>query len=166
MRAGVAFGSNVGERLSNLRAARERLERSPNVAPPILASAVYETEPVDCEPGAGPFLNAVVEIGFAGQPAELLQVMREIERDLGRPAAHAKNTSRTIDLDLLYFGAEQITTTDLQVPHPRIADRRFVLEPLAAIRGALILPGHDQPVATLLARCHSQDGLVRFAYEW
>ena len=166
MRAAIAFGSNVGDRLSNLRAARERLERAASAEPPILASAVYETEPVDCEPGAGPFLNAVIEIGFAGVPAELLRVTREIERELGRPATHAKNTSRTIDLDMLYFGAEQIRTVELQLPHPRIAGRAFVLQPLADICPELVLPGQEESVAALLARVQHAERLVRFASEW
>ena len=68
MRTAVALGSNIGDRLENLRAARKAIFDLANVKPPILSSAVYETEPVGCEPGAGKFLNAVVEFEYEGDP--------------------------------------------------------------------------------------------------
>jgi 2-amino-4-hydroxy-6-hydroxymethyldihydropteridine diphosphokinase len=166
MRAGIAVGSNLGDRLANLRAARARLQRLASGEPPVLASHVYETAPVGCEPGAGPFLNAVVEIEFAGEAAELLGRLREIEAELGRPAAHPKNVSRMIDLDLLYFGNEQSSTSELVLPHPRLHERRFVLQPLADIRSDFVLPGHNEPVAALLARLDGEQPLVSIASEW
>ncbi|MEP6956060.1 MAG: 2-amino-4-hydroxy-6-hydroxymethyldihydropteridine diphosphokinase [Chthoniobacterales bacterium] len=104
MRAGIALGSNLGDRLAQLSAARLQLSALPEVQPPILASPVYETEPVGCEPGAPPFLNAVVEVDYDGDPYTLLAALRQIEAALGRPAVHARNASRTLDLDLLYLG--------------------------------------------------------------
>ena len=166
MRAGIALGSNLGDRLAGLRTARDRLQGLPASAPPLLASAVYETEPVGCETGAGPFLNAVVEIGFDGKPTELLEMLRTIEQDLGRPPAHEKNTSRTIDLDLLYCGPLRMETSELQLPHPRMHERRFVLQPLADIRPDLILLGQTEPVEELLRRLPAEEGLVRYARQW
>ncbi|CAN5161586.1 2-amino-4-hydroxy-6-hydroxymethyldihydropteridinediphosphokinase [soil metagenome] len=165
-RAGIALGSNLGDRLGNLRAARRQLRLLSRAESPVLASAVYETEPVGCEPGAGAFLNAVVEIGVGGEPQELLRQLRRIEQELGRPPEHAKNTSRTLDLDLLYFGAEQISTGVLQLPHPRLHERRFVLQPLADIRADLVLPGQMESVGELLARLGPTPPLVRSATEW
>ena len=166
LRAGIALGSNLGDRLASLRAARAQLQNLPVAEPPLLASAVYETEPVGCETGAGAFLNAVVEIGFTGEPTELLAILRAIEQELGRPAAHEKNTSRTIDLDLLYCGSLRVDTAELQLPHPRMHERRFVLQPLAEIRPRLILPGQTESVVQLLRHLAVEPGLVRYAGQW
>ena len=79
MRTAVAFGSNIGDRLENLRAARTAILGLSNVKPPIVSSAVYETEPVGCEPGAGKFLNAVVEFEYDGDLEPLLEQLIQIE---------------------------------------------------------------------------------------
>jgi 2-amino-4-hydroxy-6-hydroxymethyldihydropteridine pyrophosphokinase len=104
MRTAVALGSNLGDRLENLRAARKAILGLSNVKPPILSSAIYETDPVDCEPGANKFLNAVIEFNYEGGPASLLEELIRIEEARGRKRAHPKNVSRTIDIDLLYCG--------------------------------------------------------------
>ena len=83
MRTAVALGSNIGDRIENLRAARNSILDLPNVKAPIFPSAVYETEPVGCEPGAGKFLNAVVEFEYEGDPARLLGQLIQIEEALG-----------------------------------------------------------------------------------
>src|SRR6185437_9004384 len=97
MRVGIALGSNLGDRLENLRAAREAVthlagDRS------LLSSAVYETEPVGCEPGAGKFLNAVVELEYDDDPQRLFEQLIQIEEGLGRKRDHPRNVSRTIDI--------------------------------------------------------------------
>ena len=166
MRAGIALGSNLGDRLETLRGARAAIERLPKVEGPMRASSIYETEPVDCEPGAPTFLNAVIEIGYTGAPEELLQELRGIEAALGRPAAHARNTSRTVDLDLLYFGEKTIARLDLVLPHPRMHERRFVLEPLCEIRPDLVLPQQTESVAELLQKLPATPPLVRMASGW
>src|SRR4051812_22971782 len=102
MRAGIALGSNVGDRLGNLNAARGEILNLPGVRPPIFNSPIYETEPVDCEPGAASFLNAVIDLAYDGNPHDLFGRLREIEVALGRARDHQKNMSRPIDLDLLY----------------------------------------------------------------
>jgi 2-amino-4-hydroxy-6-hydroxymethyldihydropteridine diphosphokinase len=166
MRAGVAIGSNLGERLANLRNARKEIVGLRNVFPPLRASAVYETEPVGCDTGAAKFLNAAIEFEYAGQAQNLLHELAAIEKRLGRPATHARNASRTIDLDLLYFGELEIETADLQLPHPRIAGREFVLRPLADITPDLILPRQTESVAMLLRQITSSGAVVRVAAEW
>src|SRR4030095_11065754 len=105
-----------------------------DVKPPVLSSALYETEPVGCEPAAEKFLNAVVEFDYEGGPTRLLERLFKIEETLGRKRNHRRNLSRTIDLDLLYYGDEQIKDERLQLPHPRLHLREFVLRPLADIR--------------------------------
>lgn len=165
MRAGIALGSNLGHRLSNLLRAREQIARLSSDRE-LAASPIYETDPVDCESNAPSFYNAVIEIDYAGSPSELLAELRAIEEQLGRPANHARNTSRTIDLDLLYFGDEQIDTPNLRLPHPRLHDRRFVLAPLAEIRPELLLPNETATVAELLATLPESPPVVRASEQW
>ncbi|MFL6537166.1 MAG: 2-amino-4-hydroxy-6-hydroxymethyldihydropteridine diphosphokinase [Chthoniobacterales bacterium] len=165
MKAGIALGSNVGDRLHNLRRAREAIARLATNGETI-GSPIYETEAVNCERDAPPFYNAIVELHYAGSPCELLRHLRTIEAELGRPADHPRNQSRTIDLDLLYFGEEQIDTPELRLPHPRLHERRFVLAPLADIRADLVLPNQSGSVAELLARLDDPARVVRANEQW
>jgi 2-amino-4-hydroxy-6-hydroxymethyldihydropteridine diphosphokinase len=166
MRTGVALGSNLGDRLANLRAVRTAVVDLGGVEPPILSSAIYETEPVDCEPGAEKFLNAVLEFDYEGDPAGLLRELTGIERALGRPPGHARNVSRQIDIDLLYLGQVKIDSAQLQLPHPRMHLRRFVLEPLADVRPDLILPSQTKNVSELLAQFPQSGKVVRLKNDW
>ena len=166
MRNAVAIGSNIGDRFENLRAARKAIFDLPPVRPPILSSAVYETEPVGCEPGAGKFLNAVVEFEYDGDPARLLEKLIQIEEALGRKRDHRQNVSRTIDIDLLYCGNQRINIERLQLPHPRLHLREFVLRPLADIRPDLILPGHTKSIQELLAEGEQSGDVIRSAEHW
>ena len=117
----------------------------------LAVSPFYETEPVDCPPGSGAFLNGVAIMEWQGGPHELLERLREIECALGRPAQREWHAPRPLDLDILYAGEAVMDTPDLILPHPRIAQRRFVLEPLADVRPGLVLPGQTRTVAELLA---------------
>ena len=166
MRTAVALGSNLGDRLENLRAARKAIVGLANVKPPILCSAVYETEPLDCEAGAGEFLNAVVEFEYEGDLANLLEQLVGIEQALGRRRDHPRNVSRTIDIDLLYCGDQQIDKERLQLPHPRMHLRKFVLRPLADIRPNLVLPGQKKNVGELLTEFNQSGDVVCFAESW
>lgn len=166
MRVGVALGSNLGERLANLRNARKDIAALRGALPPLRSSAIYETDPVGCEKGAAKFFNAVIEFGFAGEAPDLLEQLSAIEKLWGRPGAHPKNVSRTIDLDLLYFGELEIETVDLQLPHPRITEREFVLRPLADIRPDLILPKQTEAVGVLLLQFPDATAVVRLDLEW
>src|SRR5215472_5372455 len=151
MRTAVALGSNIGDRLENLRAARRAIFDLANVKPPIISSSVYETEPVGCEPGARKFLNAVVEFEYEGDPVRLLEQLIQIEEALGRKRNHLQNVSRNIDIDLLYCGDQRINDKRLQLPHPRLHLRTFVLRPLGDIRPNLVLLGDKKIVSNLLA---------------
>jgi 2-amino-4-hydroxy-6-hydroxymethyldihydropteridine diphosphokinase len=166
MRVAVAIGSNLGERLANLRNARKDIAALAGALPPMRSSGIYETEPVGCEKGAAKFLNAAIEFGYAGEALDLLRKLAGIEKMLGRPATHPRNVSRTIDLDLLYFGDLEIESADLQLPHPRIPEREFVLRPLADIRPDLILPKQSEPVSALLLQFTDATAVVRVDLEW
>jgi len=166
MRTTVALGSNLGDRLENLCAARKAILNVPNVTPPIFSSAIYETEPVGCEAEAGKFLNAVVEFEYQGDPATLLEQLIGIEEALGRKRDHPQNVSRTIDIDLLYCGDRRINDERLQLPHPRLHLRTFVLRPLADIRPDLVLSGETNTVSDLLADFKDSGAVVRFAESW
>ena len=166
MRVGVALGSNLGDRLRNLQHARAAIQALPDVASPFLASSVFITAPVDCEKDAGDFLNAVIEFDYHGNAQHLLKELRQIEASLGRPTRHARNQSRTIDLDLLYAGDMQISDKHLEIPHPRMAGREFVLQPLAQIRPEMILPGGTAPVSELLAALPKTDRLRALTNDW
>jgi len=166
MRAGVALGSNLGDRLAQLRRARRAIEKLPGVSRAILASALYETDPVGCEPDAAKFLNAAIEFQYDGEAQDLLRELAAIEAAYGRPERHPKNSSRTVDLDLLYFGDTELETAELQLPHPRLAERAFVLRPLSEIRPDLILPKQDASVKELLARLPDAPAVVRRDLKW
>jgi 2-amino-4-hydroxy-6-hydroxymethyldihydropteridine diphosphokinase len=166
MRVGVALGSNLGDRLANLRAARLAMVDLPGIRPPILFSSIYETEPVDCEPDANQFFNAVLEFDYEGDPQNLLRNLKAVESSLGRPEDHARNVSRSIDIDLLYAAELQLDEERLHLPHPRMHLRRFVLAPLAEIRPDLVLPNQTKTVGQLLANLDDPAGVVRREDQW
>ena len=166
MRTGLALGSNLGERLANLRAARQSIVNLCDVKPPVLSSPIYETEAVDCEPGAAKFLNAVLEIEYDGDPSDLLEQLVSAEESLGRERDHARNVSRKIDIDLLYAGDLRVENERLQLPHPRMHLRKFVLQPLADIRPDLVLPDETKTVHELLAQIKDSTKVIRFAETW
>ncbi|MES2923627.1 MAG: 2-amino-4-hydroxy-6-hydroxymethyldihydropteridine diphosphokinase [Verrucomicrobiota bacterium] len=150
-RAGIALGSNLGDRPANLQAARDCLREIATPGEPFLQASNYQTEPLLCPPGSPQFYNSAVEIDFKGDAFELLELTQAIEKRLGRTGTPERNAPRVIDVDLLYFGDEIIDTETLELPHPRIGERRFVLQPLAEIRPELVLPGQTRSIAELLA---------------
>jgi 2-amino-4-hydroxy-6-hydroxymethyldihydropteridine diphosphokinase len=166
MKTAVALGSNLGDRLENLRAARRQIIELNWIRPPVLSAGIYETEPVDCEPGASKFLNTVIEFDFEGDPVQLLEQLARIEESLGRKRDHPKNVSRRIDIDLLYCGDQQIDNERLQLPHPRMHLRKFVLQPLADIRSELLLPDQRKTVQELLTESDESGEVVRLMNDW
>lgn len=140
MKAGIALGSNLGDRLAHLKQARDFL-RGISIGRHLLAAPVYETAPMDCAPGTPAFLNSVVEIESDLPPHRLLETLQGFEQSHGRPREHGRNAPRTIDLDVLYFGELVLKEPRLTLPHPRLNDRRFVLQPLADIQPEMIVPG-------------------------
>jgi 2-amino-4-hydroxy-6-hydroxymethyldihydropteridine diphosphokinase len=166
MRTAVALGSNLGNRLENLRAARAQIMKLVMVQSPVVSAAIYETEPVGCEPGALRFLNTIVEFDYQGDPVRLLEELFRIEESLGRRRNHQKNVSRTIDIDLLYSGDRRINNERLQLPHPRMHERKFVLQPLADIQPERVLPGQTRTVRELLAELKEPGDVIRLRNNW
>ncbi len=150
MRCGIALGSNIEDRLTNLREGFARTRSLHEPGPPIRVSSIYETAPIDCEPGTMPYLNAVMVINFMGPPVALLDRLLEIEKRMGRPSKRPRNSPRIIDLDILFAGNLVLNNPEIIIPHPRLRQRRFVLTPLAEISPELVLPGQMHSVQRLL----------------
>lgn len=123
----IGIGSNLGNRQAYIDRAIEELKKSPNVKVKRV-STIYETEPISDMP-QGKFLNGVIEIETGLKAKMLLKELNRIEEKLGRKRT-LRNSPRTIDLDILYYGDEKINEKDLTIPHPRVEEREFVLKGL------------------------------------
>ena len=131
----IALGGNLGDVPGAFRRAEESLSSAGFRIRRF--SSLYTTEPVDCEPGAGAFVNAAMSGYWDGTPSGLLALCKRIESENGRPNAHPHHVSRTLDLDIILFGRETISLPDLTVPHPEAARRGFVMDPLREIEPEL-----------------------------
>jgi 2-amino-4-hydroxy-6-hydroxymethyldihydropteridine diphosphokinase len=146
-RAYVGLGANLGRREETLREAVGILDRAPDVDV-VAVSELRETEPVG--PIAQPmFLNGVVALDTTLSARELLELLLDVERSLGR-IREERWGPRVVDLDLLLYGDDVVDEPGIEVPHPRLHERRFALEPLAELDPDLELPGHGR-VSDLLA---------------
>jgi 2-amino-4-hydroxy-6-hydroxymethyldihydropteridine diphosphokinase len=145
----VSIGTNLGDRDAHLALALRRLAELPETEL-VAVSPVYETDPVG-PPPQGPFLNAAVWLRTGLAPRALLTALLAIEQEAGRTRS-ARNAARTLDLDLLLYGDRVVEEPGLSVPHPRLAERPFVLEPLAALAPARLHPTLGESIATLAAR--------------
>jgi 2-amino-4-hydroxy-6-hydroxymethyldihydropteridine diphosphokinase len=153
VRAFIGLGSNLGERRETLRAAIGRLRGLPDVQVKGVSS-FRDTEPVDYVDQPR-FLNGAVELETALTARALLGALLELERAFGRDRSTAPpHGPRTLDLDLLLYGDETIDEPLLKVPHPRLHERRFVLEPLVELDRDLEVPGQGS-VQVLLAKLDS-----------
>ena len=153
----IGLGSNVGDRAGALAEAVLRLEAE--AGPVVLRSSIYRTDPVEVV-DQEEFLNQVVGVETALEPAALLDRLLSIERVMGRVRTRDKGP-RTIDLDLLLHGDTIVQRAGLEVPHPRLHLRRFVLEPLAEIAPEFVHPVLHESVRTLLARCPDASRVAR-----
>ena len=143
----IGIGSNLGDRRDLCARALGLLGMLPH-SRLTGYSSTYETEPVG-EVG-GPFLNLVGRVATDLPPWRLMLILQETERGLGRDVEHCAGP-RTMDLDLLFYGNQVIRDHGLEVPHPRLHERRFVLVPLAELAPSFCHPVLDQPVSALLA---------------
>jgi len=157
-RAFIGIGTNLGDRAANYREAIRRIGQVPGTRI-VRQSSIYETEPVgDIE---GLFLNGVVEVSTGLAADELMRELLSVERAMGREHLSAGERARSgvqprvIDLDLLFFASLVADTPALQLPHPRLHERRFVLAPMAELEPALIHPSLQRSISELLASLKS-----------
>lgn len=152
----LSLGSNLGDRAANVRACIAKLREAGRVTQ---VSSFYETEPMEIREQPW-FLNCAVEIETDLTPQQLLARIQSIEAALGRTRAVDKGP-RTIDVDILLYGGAQIADDNLQIPHPAIHRRRFVLEPLAEIAVHARNPASGKTVGEMLGGLGSEPGTVR-----
>jgi 2-amino-4-hydroxy-6-hydroxymethyldihydropteridine diphosphokinase len=153
----LSLGSNVGERAAHIARAIAAL-RDAGVRV-LRQSSLYRTEPVDFAAQSW-FLNCAVEAETGLMPRQLLRAIRQIERALGSRKL-VRRGPRSIDIDILFYGSTRIATPELEIPHPRMAERRFVLVPLAEIAPALRHPMLQESVAELLATCPDRSAVQK-----
>src|SRR5688572_11727358 len=161
MIAFVALGSNLGDSREIVLRAMDRLEKLSTA--PLLRSSLWETEPIDCPPGARPFINAMVGLTpQAGEtPETLLQKLKAIEMEFGRKPKAVMNEPRPLDLDLIAFGNEIRNGPSLTLPHPRAHERRFVLAPWNEIAPKCTMPRQAHSVRQLLQRLRDSQAARR-----
>ena len=153
----IGLGSNLGDPIAELRGAVSELEsRGVELR---TRSSLYQTEPVDA-PEQAWFVNAVVEILFEGRPDELLQICATVEAARGRER-NRRNQPRILDLDVLLLGDTVLSTDELTIPHPRLHERRFVLEPIVEIAPDAIHPGLRKTMRDLLQECSDESKVIR-----
>lgn len=150
-RCALALGSNLGDRAAHLQRAVDALAAHPRIEVTAVSPWI-ETEPVGGPPGQGAYLNGALLLETDLAPERLLELLLAIELQEGRDRTQAvRDAPRTLDLDLLLYGARSIDSERLCVPHPRLEERLFVLEPLARIAPELRLPRSGRTVRERLA---------------
>lgn len=167
LEVGLSLGSNLGDRVASLSHARRAIGAIDGVKV-VSASSLYETEPVGVKPEFQhmKFINAVLILKTRLPVAELHERLSEIEHELGRVRLDDKYAPRALDIDVLYAGEIVSDQPKLTLPHPRWAQRRFVVQPLAEVRGDLILPGTQKSVRELLAGLSSVPAVTLFPGGW
>lgn len=138
IKTALALGGNLGDVALTFKTAAEKLESAG--MEDIKLSNFFRTAPVDCVHGSPDFLNAALTGDWAGSAEELFAACQRIERESGRPAVHGINAPRTLDIDIILFGDRILNSAILQIPHPRAAQRLFVIAPLAEIAPDMIFP--------------------------
>ncbi len=154
----IALGSNLGDRQAYYRQARDRIAALPATAL-VGQSSRYETQPLG--EARNWYLNGVIEIRTELAAEVLLNRLQAIERALGRVRSATRWTSRTLDLDILFFDHKRINTPQLHIPHPELHKRRFVLEPLCEIAPGFYHPHLRRTVAELLAELDDEKRVIK-----
>jgi len=167
MELALSLGSNLGDRLVHLRSARDRIARLDGVR--VVAQApIYETTPVGVRPEYAhlQYLNTVLMVVTERPVQDLHRELARIEDAAGRVRGEDRFAPRTLDIDILYAGALRSDSPQLSLPHPRWAERRFVVQPLCDVRPDFVVPGADQPVRAVLAGLPPGEGLTLFSRDW
>jgi 2-amino-4-hydroxy-6-hydroxymethyldihydropteridine diphosphokinase len=153
----LSLGSNLGDRRNHLARALAALKRARLKV--LRSSSVYRTQPVGYADQPW-FYNQVVEVSTDLEPAELLALIKTVEKGLGRRSA-PRNRPRTIDIDILIAEDRVVATRPLTVPHPRMAQRNFVLVPLLEIAPAAVHPLLQEPISELYKRSRDKAQVIQ-----
>jgi 2-amino-4-hydroxy-6-hydroxymethyldihydropteridine diphosphokinase len=168
VQVGLSLGSNLGDKIEHLRRAAKIILDQED-AHLIGKSSLYETEPVDvrAEFQHMKFINSVMIIETGLDAQHWLKTIGEVEFALGRRRdSDDKNVPREVDVDIIFYGDQLIGSGGLVVPHPRWAERRFVVQPLAELQPNRLLPGMKETVVEVLAGLPGEDELTRLDAEW
>lgn len=160
----LGFGSNLGDSLSTLRQARQTLHADPQLRV-AASSPLYRTTPVGGPPDQPDYLNGALKVVTTLNPLELLSRCQTIEERFGRQRV-IRWDARTLDIDLLLYADQIIDSTELQLPHPRMAERGFVLQPLCDLTPELLHPQQNLTLAALLENISPLQGVHRLNEVW
>ena len=158
----LGLGSNLGDRRAHLRYALDRLSQAQCQI--VKVSSLYETEPVD-SPGPERYLNAVAHVETQLSPRDLMSLLLAIEAERGR-VRQTRNEARTLDLDILLYGAEVIEEDGLTVPHPKLHERAFVLIPLLEVSPDLRHPALATPINKLPGQASGDSTVNQIEQNW
>ena len=156
----ISIGSNLGNRAENCAKAIGLLSAKGTVAV-IRRSSLYETRPWG-KTGQGSFVNCVVEVDTGLPPGKLLGLLKGVESEMGR-APGERWGPRTIDLDIIFYGSRVLSEKDLEIPHPLMHERAFVLAPLAELAPGFVHPALKKTVSEILASLGDKEGVKRLA---
>lgn len=167
MEIGFSLGSNMHNRKRLLMQAKNLLLSAPRTSF-VDQSPIYETTPVDVKPEYVDmaYLNSVVILESELPLESWLSYIGKIEANLGRERSEDRNAPRPIDIDIIYAGDQVVDGGGLEVPHPRWAERRFVVQPLCDVRPELVVPETHKPVSTILGSLPADEGLSVFEERW
>lgn len=167
MEIGFSLGSNLGDRLAYLQAARDRLLLYDD-AVLVDQSSVYSTDPIDVVPdyAAYDFLNAVILVESEISAEEWLVRLGNVEQELGRVRSGGYNEPRTVDIDILFAGHRRVESVELTIPHPRWNERNFVLAPLKELRPHLVLPGEPRAVMHVWQAFRGKQNVEKVLESW
>ncbi len=167
MEAALSMGSNLGDRLSHLRTARDQIDAHPSISL-LQQSSLFETEPVDVDRAheSLTFMNVIILVATDLQPLELLDALKAIEASVGRTPSVETNAPREVDVDIIYMENIEFKDEQLSIPHPRWSKRRFVVEPLAELRGDVIIEPNRPCVSDVLADLPAKPQVRRVAEIW
>ena len=167
MEIGFSLGSNLYNRKRLLMQAKNLLLSAPCTRY-VDQSPIYETTPVDVKPEyqSMAYLNSVVIVDSELPLESWMSYIGKIEKNLGRERTEDRNAPRPIDIDIIYAGDTIVDDGGLEVPHPRWAERRFVVQPLNDVRPGMILPEMNKPVSVILNSLPKDEGLSVFDERW
>ncbi len=157
----LGLGGNLGNRLENIRSAINLITKY--IAKPDKVSSVYLSEPWGFE-HAKYFTNAVVKLKTDKQPEDVLQIILAIEKKMKRNRTSTGYQGRTMDIDILYYGKKRINSQNLEIPHPKIGDRLFVLLPIKEIDPNFITPISGKHIDTLILECKDKSKIKKLNY--